>query len=246
MSDFINAAIEANEEIVRLLRANSDGSIFSYADSGESGIGFGGDRSLKIDLIAEEIFIKKLGAFGRINSEECGPVGSGDDEIVIDPIDGSANIASGIPYYGSSVSLKSGGKAVKSIVCNMANDEYFVRDQDEFFRGALFDKTRFKIARQLRSQAGIFEKSYLRRSEAELLVKNGFKFRSPGALALSLAYSHNARFVVSMGRHREYDIIAGLHLSGDLYSFVSAELIIISADQAVFERLNALLREGGI
>ncbi|MDR2034738.1 MAG: inositol monophosphatase [Helicobacteraceae bacterium] len=240
MQAFIEAAIDANQEIAALLRRNEDDSLF-YPDGR---IGYGGDRSLKIDLIAEEIFIKRLGGFGRINSEECGPIGDGKDEIIIDPIDGSANIASGFPYYGASVALKSGVKAVASIVCNLANGDYFVKLRDETYRSNLYDPKKLPLERALKPQAGFFEKAYSHPKLAKALNKNGFKFRSPGALALSLAYAHGASFVAAAGAPREYDIIAGLHLCEDLHIFRNEKLILVSADQAVFERLKSVFIEG--
>jgi myo-inositol-1(or 4)-monophosphatase len=244
MESFIQATFEANQEIATILRENADDALFYAAKDGKEGIGYGGDRSLKIDLIAESLFIKRLSAFGRIDSEECGPIGVGADEIVIDPIDGSANIASGIPYYGSSVALKRGGKAICSVVCNLANGECYVKSFDDGYRRDLFNSERLPLKRALKPSAGIFEKAYSHPKTAVALKKNGFKFRSPGALALSLAYAHNVRFVAAVGRAREYDIIAGLHLCDDLYSFVSEKALVVSADLDVFERLKSIIVEG--
>ncbi|MDR2153197.1 MAG: inositol monophosphatase [Helicobacteraceae bacterium] len=244
MESFIAASIEANKEIAAILRDNDDDSLFYHDKEGDEGIGYGGDRSLKIDLLAEDIFIKRLSRFGRINSEERGPFGEGDDEIVIDPIDGSANLASGIPYYGASIALKRNGKAICSVVCNLANGDCFVKSFNEGYRRNLFSPERKPITRNLKPLAGVFEKAYSHPKIAVLLKKNGFKFRSPGALALSLAYARDVCFTLAAGRSREYDIIAGLHLCDDLYNFVSEKLIIVSADRAIFERLKSILIEG--
>ncbi|MDR2904905.1 MAG: inositol monophosphatase [Helicobacteraceae bacterium] len=246
LSEFLSAAIEANEQVAKFLAENKSAEIFEYADHTEKGIGYGGDRSLKIDLIAEKFFLDKLHKFGRIDSEECGPVGGGADEIVIDPIDGSANLASQIPYYGSSIALKQNGVVTESIVCNLACGEYFARDSRGVFKSKLFDKNRARlpILRSPNSPTGIFEKAYQRPEETKKLIREGLKFRSPGALALSLAYARAAKFMLSMGRHRDYDIIAGLHLNSDLRSYISGGLIIISADPAEFERVKNLFVKG--
>ncbi|GHV07417.1 inositol monophosphatase [Campylobacterota bacterium] len=242
MRGFEEAVFAANREISELVQG-ADDSIYAYAGGK---IGFGGDKSLKIDLIAENIFIKYLSEFGRINSEECGHIGNGEDEIVIDPIDGSSNIASGLPYFGTSVALKRRGVAIISIVCNIASGECFVRNPNALFRRFLSGEKCLSIHRQFTPLVGIFEKAYSHPQMAEVLRQNGIKFRSPGALALSLAYAHSVRFVLSAGKHREYDIIAGLHIDSDLHRYESDKLLIVSQETAIFEQLVALFVEGGL
>ncbi|MDR0747243.1 MAG: inositol monophosphatase [Helicobacteraceae bacterium] len=235
--EFALAVLAANREIFSFLQT-ADDSLFQS----DGQVGFGGDKSLPVDLIAEKIFIKHLGGFGRINSEECGLMGSGRDEIVIDPIDGSSNAASGFPYYGTSVALKSDNKAVVSVVCNMTNGEYFLKNSSGIYHRQLFDDRVLNVKRET-SSIGLFEKAYSFPREAKALERMGFKFRSPGALALSLAYAHSVLFVVAAGKLREYDIIAGLHLCEDLNVFVSERLIIISREKTVFDRLKAVFIE---
>ena len=75
MEPFIAATIDAMQEVAALLRENDDDSLFYPAKEGDEGIGYGGDRSLRIDLIAEDIFIDRLSRFGRVNSEERGLFG---------------------------------------------------------------------------------------------------------------------------------------------------------------------------
>ena len=89
MTDFIKACVKANEEIALALKEGFDPSWFEKTE-----VGAGGDVSSKLDLFAEEIFIKHLGAFGQIESEESGLIGSGEEKIIIDPIDGSSNALS--------------------------------------------------------------------------------------------------------------------------------------------------------
>ena len=65
---FIEAVILANKELFDYINNNLSLNDFEYTNI----TGFGGDNSLKIDLIAENIFIKHLEKFGNIYSEECG------------------------------------------------------------------------------------------------------------------------------------------------------------------------------
>ena len=100
---FIKAVILANKEICTYIDEKITLNDYEYTNIN----GFGGDNSLKIDLIFEEIFIKHLLEFGNIYSEECGFIdNSKKTTIIIDPLDGSNNFYSNLPYYGTSVALK--------------------------------------------------------------------------------------------------------------------------------------------
>jgi myo-inositol-1(or 4)-monophosphatase len=242
--DFEQAVITANRQIFELLAARPDASFFRPADESAAGIGAGGDRSLKIDLEAEAIFITHLRDFGRIDSEECGPVGEGADEIVIDPIDGSSNIASGFPYYGTSVSLKKGGRPHISIVCNLANGDYFVRSPKGAYRANLLSSDRHELVTTENPSIGLFEKAYAYPAVVSGLSQLRMKFRSPGAVALSLAYAHSVHFVLFVGVFREYDIIAGLHLCENLHTFVREDVVLVSRERQTYEAIKELLIKG--
>ena len=113
---FIDASLCASLKIIRALYEREN--LFE-----EKGIGFGGDRSLNIDLIAEEIFIKTLSEYGNILSEESGFIYNHKEKtIVIDPIDGSYNISNHIPYFGCSIYLENEA----SVIVNLSNGDYFV------------------------------------------------------------------------------------------------------------------------
>ena len=73
MTDFIRACIRANEEIAQALKEGFDASWFE-----KTVVGAGGDVSSKLDLMAEAIFVKHLGSFGQIESEESGVIGEGE------------------------------------------------------------------------------------------------------------------------------------------------------------------------
>ncbi len=92
---FIEAVISANQKLFTYINNELKKNDFLYSNT----IGFGGDNSLNIDLFAENIFIEFLSYFGNIYSEERGFVDFNKDyTIVIDPIDGSNNFYSNLPY----------------------------------------------------------------------------------------------------------------------------------------------------
>ena len=101
MRDFIQATLNAGLQIALALNARTPNLYEKHAR------GAGGDISIGADLLSEEIFITQLSAFGNIDSEEAGFVDNKQAHtIVIDPLDGSDNFVSGIPYYGASVALR--------------------------------------------------------------------------------------------------------------------------------------------
>jgi len=105
MFAFIEECIKANKEISNYLTQKLKPEDFFYQES----FGEGGDKSLNMDLVAESIFVKYLSSFGNIYSEESGLIKTKNYEnhtIVIDPLDGSDNFLSNLPYYGTSVSLE--------------------------------------------------------------------------------------------------------------------------------------------
>ncbi|MCV6607217.1 MAG: inositol monophosphatase [Campylobacterales bacterium] len=237
---FLQSALEANKEIYSLLKNSDDSSLFEYGID-ENSKGAGGDRSLVIDLEAEKIFVKHLQSYGVILSEESGRIGDGEDEIVLDPIDGSSNIASNFPYYGSSVTLKKDNKPFISVIANFANGDYFVKTSEEFYEGS-FDKEVTKpVTIKDTSLIGVFEKGYKDSKLAKKIKKQGFKFRVPGAVALSLGYAHRLNFVIFDGKLREYDIIGGLHMCEGLFTYVTNEIIIVSKDEKTFKKLKKSL-----
>lgn len=234
MSSFFQAVVLANREILRLIESSS----YEYLSQSVS-LGAGGDVSLNIDLLAEDIFVKHLSGFGNINSEECGFLDNKkSDEIVIDPIDGSSNFASNFPYYGTSVALKSADKYVAGVIVNLANGEIFLKDEKSFKRANLKSMDFRDVNINRNSKLGIFERAYYSKRTPELMRKNGIKYRSPGAFALSLAYARDVDFVLYEGEMREYDIAAGLYMCEGLHVQMREDLLLVSQNKEIFDKIT--------
>jgi myo-inositol-1(or 4)-monophosphatase len=112
-SEWLVACRAAVQEVRSLLE--SAGSIAERAV--ETGTrGEGGDRTLVIDAVAEDIIFAQLERLhaGGLNflavSEERGEVdfGGGPLRVVIDPIDGSLNAKRGLPHHALSVAVADG------------------------------------------------------------------------------------------------------------------------------------------
>ena len=207
-------------------------------------MGAGGDLSSKLDLFAEDIFVKHLSVFGQIESEESGIIGSGDDKIIIDPIDGSANALSGFPYYGTSVAkINAEGVLDAAVVCNLATEDIFIKsDSTEVQQGKLFSDS-FHLPRSVPgSEVGLFEKAYANPVLVAALDSERLKFRAPGAIALSLAYARSVNYVLFMGEFRIYDFAAGIALCEGLEVIVEADYVIVSKDKGIADKIESLIK----
>jgi len=240
MKDFLNATINANKEIAMLIEEKKH----DFLCEGKS-MGAGGDISKRVDLLAEKIFIKHLKQFGDIYSEECGFLkGNGEFDIIIDPIDGSDNFVSNFPYYGTSVALKEKDKYKAAVITNLANGDIFLKD-DTKFQKANLKSLNFKDLEENRfSKIGIFERSYCSKKIFKILKSSNIKYRSPGAFALSLAYAKDVDFVVYEGSMRVYDIAAGFYMCEDLYVFNEEDILLISKDKEIFDKMFQLFKKG--
>jgi myo-inositol-1(or 4)-monophosphatase len=235
MHPFLEASITANRVIAHSI---TDGLTAEHRLVGAQGAG--GDLSTGIDLAAEAIFVEHLGAFGRIESEESGTIGEGDHTILLDPIDGSSNILGCFPYYGTSAALIGpNGVTVAAAVCNLSTTEIFLWESDSKpLRGKLgSDRYRPMVVDGV-PQIGIFERAYAHPSAVAALEETGFKFRAPGAVALSLVYTRYARYFLYIGRYRAYDFAAGLAFCDGMEVEAKEDYVIVAHDKATLKILR--------
>jgi len=238
MEDFFVSVLEANRELERYISAG-----LSDSDLGKGSVGAGGDISRGIDIVAEKVFVTYLSSYGRIVSEESGTIGDGDTTIVIDPIDGSSNIISGLPYYGTSVAMmEPDGVTSMAVVCNLANgDIFFKKAGDTPTRGTLRDAWMGRYPIVYGSDIGIFERAYMHADIVRELDMAGMKFRAPGAVALSLVYARNLRYFIYMGSQRIYDFAAGLLFCEDMEVIVKDDYVIVAVDKTTLDILDSIL-----
>ncbi len=238
MQAFIRETIKACQEVCTMLESNTDITLYMAQEIR----GAGGDPCVGLDLLAEKIFIERLGRFGQINSEESGIIGAENGiEIVLDPIDGSDNMLTHFPYYGTSVAYLKEGQCQIGIVCNFANGDIFIKDEQQFLQGKLHSAHFKPVSKHHTSKIGIFEKAALYPELTRELTENSLKYRAPGAVALSLAYAHYANYMVFLGKMRAYDLEAGLFMCKDLYMYKDDMHIIISKDKEVFECVKKII-----
>ncbi|WP_418180978.1 inositol monophosphatase family protein [Aliarcobacter lanthieri] len=236
---FIQAVLKANKEILDYIEQNLSKEDFEYTNIN----GFGGDNSLKIDLIFENIFIKHLNIFGNIFSEECGFINNNSEfTIVIDPLDGSNNFYSNLPYFGTSVALKKGEVVVAGFVANLSIKTVVFRAFENKIKYFCLQNMKEKeIFKNDKSKISIFERAYEYPDICKALNKQNIKFRSLGATALSLANSMDYNFVLFKGKVRDFDVLAGLYICKDLNIYQDNMTIFITKDKDKFNFFKEII-----
>lgn len=238
---FIEAVILANKELHSYINTKLSLNDYKYTNI----TGFGGDNSLEMDLIAENIFIKHLEIFGNIYSEECGlKTVNKEFTIVIDPLDGSNNFYSNLPYYGTSIALQKDGITIAGFVTNLVSSiiKYRAFD-DEIKYFSLIKNEEIMFINTEKTNISIFERAYEYPIICQKLSKNNIKFRSLGAVALSLSDAQNYDFVLYCGKIREFDIVASLYICKDLYIFKTEKSLLLSKNKQKFDLVKEFIKE---
>lgn len=240
-NNFIEAVILANKELYTYLNTNLSLNDYEYTNI----TGFGGDNSLQIDLIAENIFIKHLENFGNIYSEECGLKTTNKEfTIIIDPLDGSNNFYSNLPYYGTSVALQKDKITIAGFVTNLVSGIITYRAFNREIRYfSLLKNEEITPLNINKTKISIFERSYEYPLICEQLSKNNIKFRSLGAVALSLCDAKNYDFVLYCGKIREFDIAASLYINKNLYIYETKKALLISQNKQMFNLVKEIIKE---
>ena len=238
---FIEAVILANKELYTYINTNLSSKDYEYTNT----TGFGGDNSLKMDLLAENIFIKHLEKFGNIYSEECGQLSSNKEyTFVIDPLDGSNNFYSKLPYYGTSVALQKDGKTIAGFVTNLVSAILTYRAFDEEVKQvSLIDLKELDLIEVEKTKISIFERAYKYPEICEKLHENNIKYRCLGAVALSLSDTRNYDFVLYAGEIRIFDIAAALYICNDFFIHKTDKFLLICKNKEKFELIKEFIKE---
>lgn len=243
MDSFVLSVLEASKKVIEHFR---HGDPALYMKQGE---GAGGDESLHADLLCEEIFASYLKQYGTIYSEESGEIaGTGAGITYLDPLDGSDNFASHFPYYGASIALCNAKEETqKAMIVNFCTQEVFLREDSpaEALYGHLSNPLSSYVplaSLPKTARLGIFERAYKDNRLGERIRALGFKFRSPGAIALSLAQAYNVDFVLFRGKERVYDTKAGLFLCEGLHVLHNeGNFLLVSKDAEAFKKLAGII-----
>lgn len=159
------------------------------------GKGAGGDKTFPIDKKAEDIIIYSLESLKEplsIVSEEIGikEVMGGGRRVLIDPIDGSKNAITGIPFYCTSIAVADGNNigsiALAYVINLLTGDEFWTeRGKGAFFNGEQIytqkDDILYLVAYEAQGPKNDIPK-------VMKLLTEAWRTRCLGATALDLAY----------------------------------------------------------
>lgn len=181
--------------------------------------GAGGDTTLRVDRIAEDLIVEALTATGagfHLVTEELGELdvnGGGTTTVVVDPIDGSLNASRGMTPFSSCIAIADGP--------TMADVHLgYVRDHgtgEEFLgvrgAGAWVDGAPVAVSpADDRLELVLMEGASPRLVCAAAVVFDGYaaRLRAVGSLALSLCYTAAGRgdAMIGLGRGRAVDVAA--------------------------------------
>jgi myo-inositol-1(or 4)-monophosphatase len=239
-NSFTRAVIRANKELYEYITTHMVENDLKESKT----TGYGGDKTLNIDLIAESIFIKYLESFGDIFSEEAGLISSNSNiKIIIDPLDGSHNFLSSLAYFGTSVALQIDGITRSGYVCNLSNGTMIYKDNITLKQISLITKNEIKSFNIKNPKLGIFERAYFYPKICQKLKEKSMKFRSPGAVALSLSNASNYTFVLFAGMIRSFDIAASLYICSNLFIHQEKEFLIITKNKEIFTLIKEIIKE---
>ncbi|EQA3826759.1 TPA: inositol monophosphatase [Campylobacter jejuni] len=238
MKEFLDACLNANLQIRKYLNNIPQNDLKLC-----SKLGYDKNQGYELDLKCEQIFIKYLSCFGQIFSEESGLIGKASPkQMILDPLDGSSNFVSKIPFYGTSIALMEKDQAKSAFVCNLVSQEIFAFNNKQAFKSNLSDPKYSPLTPNLFSKIGIVEKISLYPELLDFLTKNQLKFRSLGATALSLAYASYFSFVLILGKTRIFDTAAALTIHQNLYIEKNENFLLLSQDKKIFDIILEFLK----
>jgi myo-inositol-1(or 4)-monophosphatase len=233
--------------------------------------GAAGDKTHPVDKRAEEIILSALESWGEpltVISEEAGVVEmrGGGMTVIVDPIDGSRNAVSGIPFYCSSLAVAEGEcleDVVLSYIINLANGEEFWADvrEDSGERGAFGNGRPLYTQKDDVPRVALFEAQTPARDIPCMtaLLTEFRRARCLGAVALDMAYlaAGSATVFVNPAPSRSFDFAGGwlmVREAGGMVTDLGGEDLgklrlgltrespfLASGNEAVHERALALL-----
>jgi len=192
--------------------------------------GAGGDLSMKIDLIAEEVIVdnlKKANVDLLLISEELGEKYIGVEDkakynqnvLIVDPIDGSNNAARGVPYCSVSIAYAIGKRVSdikRAVVLNLVTKDIYWAEKG---KGAYYNDSPICVSDLDISQKCFFEfnlpmKNLMKNLQTLTpLIRSFYKIRILGSSALTLcqiACGNMEAFINLREGNRLVDVAAGI------------------------------------
>ncbi|MHC1629396.1 MAG: bifunctional fructose-bisphosphatase/inositol-phosphate phosphatase [Methanoculleaceae archaeon] len=259
LSLFEKAADAAQEAIRPLVGTRAGGEVL--------GMGADGTPTKRIDQVAEDAVLRIFhdeGFCGVLISEELGEVhlGEGEGTIFLDPVDGTFNAVTGIPFYAISLAFAEKGNMCEGYVRNLATGETFTAIEGQGARcdGAPIHTSGISLLEECAMSI------YGRKFDPATVMHLGRKirrFRLLGASALELCYVASGRldgFIDVRGTLRVIDAVAGVliareaggrvtDLEGNVFQFprtVTVGRSLVATNGIVHGKVVEYLREGAL
>lgn len=180
MKKFLDACLNANLQIRKYLNNIPQNDLKLC-----SKLGYDENQGYELDLKCEQIFIKYLSYFGQIFSEESGLIGKASPkQMILDPLDGSSNFVSKIPFYGTSIALMEKDQAKSAFVCNLVSQEIFAFNNNQVFKSNLSDPKYSPLTPNLFPKIGIVEKNFTLSRTSRFFNKKSIKISLFGCNSL--------------------------------------------------------------
>lgn len=210
--------------------------------------GAGGDISMEIDLIAENVIIdslKEADANLLLISEELGEQYIGDIDIakknqiklIVDPLDGSNNAVRGVPYCSVSIALAVGdhiNDINKAVVLNLNTKDIYWAEKG---KGAYVNDLRISVSDLEITEKCFFElnlpmKNLMKHlQELSPIIRRFYRIRILGSCALTLcqiAKGSMEAFINLRPSNRLVDVAAGMLIlkeaGGKIFSVDGTEI----------------------
>lgn len=210
--------------------------------------GAGGDISMNIDIIAENVIIESLKNANvdvLLISEEIGEKYIGDKEkakdsqavLIVDPLDGSNNAVRGVPYSSVSIAYAVGNRISdikKAVVLNLSTKDIYWAQIGE---GAFLNAAKITVSNFTLSQKCFFElnlpmKNFIKHlQELSHIIKRFYRIRILGSSALTLCQIASGSMEVFINlrkSNRLVDVAAGILIvkeaGGKIFSLDGAEI----------------------
>ncbi|MGQ9468379.1 MAG: bifunctional fructose-bisphosphatase/inositol-phosphate phosphatase [Nitrososphaerales archaeon] len=218
MKDWLKFLISTSREVHSAIKPISGSSLASEV----IGKGAGGDLTMKIDKLAEDVIINSLKSQNIpciVVSEESGIMeigGKSDVYIVIDSVDGTTNAIRGIPFFCTSIAV-SKGNSIKDVyagvVLNLSDGIIFYAERG---KGAHMNDKKIKTSDRVSLEDSVIGIGFSKAEEKNIiklmpLFKKIRHIRHFGANALEICYVASGfidAFVDVRGMLRVTDIAA--------------------------------------
>lgn len=240
--DHLNTALAAAARAVQIVRSGAE-STLDIRSKGRPN-----DVVTQVDIASERAVRETiLAAYPdhSILGEEGGLVGSGPYRWVVDPLDGTANFARGLPHYCVSVGLEYEGEGSVGVVANPLTGDVYRAE-----RGAgCFKNDRPASVSGCRSVRDAYVSMSFGSEEAALwdaLLRRSHTLRRLGATALELAWVAEGRQDAYVGFGQgAWDLAAGRVLvaeaGGAVKVFGGGRSCIAAASAELLRELESML-----